>query len=143
MTDYTGVDLTTLPGHIAVRKKTVPVSVRFARGDGVTETLEGPVRHEKGDAIVTGVAGERWPVERARFLASYDPLPPAEPGTDGPYRARAADAAAWRAEGPCTVKTTRGETLNGEAGDWIVRYEKGDYGIVKADLFDRLYTRKD
>ena len=43
-------------------------NVVFAEVAGVCETLEGAVPYKSGDAIVTGVADERWPVSREYFL---------------------------------------------------------------------------
>jgi hypothetical protein len=38
------------------------------------ETMEGPQRAEAGDWIIEGVAGELWPVARAKALEKYEPL---------------------------------------------------------------------
>ena len=54
-------DLTADPRALHVCKRLVPVPVAFALADGVCETLEGPVHYQKGDALLTGVQGERYP----------------------------------------------------------------------------------
>ena len=81
-------DLTTDPRALKVTKKPIPVSVAFAPADGVCGTLEGPVRYRAGDAILTGVQGEHWPIQRDAFLASYAPVPPTRAGEDGSYDIR-------------------------------------------------------
>ena len=43
-------------------------------------------RVRAGDAVLTGVRGEHWPVQRHLFLASYAPVPPTEAGQDVIYR---------------------------------------------------------
>ncbi len=66
------MDLRNEPKAITVMKKPVPVKVEFATEDGVMQTKEGPVRYEKGQAILTGVQGERWPMPRERLEATYN-----------------------------------------------------------------------
>jgi len=44
--------------------------VHFAAAAGQLQTLEGPVAYAAGDAIVTGVAGEQWPVPADSFAAA-------------------------------------------------------------------------
>ena len=60
--------------------------IRFAHAPGVVQTLEGPVSHGSGAAVVTGGAGEPWPVERARFEETYEAIAPTCMGEDGAYR---------------------------------------------------------
>src|SRR4051794_41552182 len=73
-------DLAADPRAPRVTKKPTPVQVEFAAADGVCETLEGPVRFRAGDAILTGVQGERWPVRRDLFMAGYQAVPPTPTG---------------------------------------------------------------
>src|SRR5262249_10597889 len=77
--------LAAAPRTLRVCKKPAPVRTEFAGADGVCATLEGPVRYKAGDAIVTGVRGEQWPVERESFPASYEPVPPTRAGNSGNY----------------------------------------------------------
>ncbi|MCL1889124.1 MAG: DHH family phosphoesterase [Desulfovibrionaceae bacterium] len=122
-----------------VRKKAVQVRVEFARQDGVLETLEGRVAYTPGDALITGVAGERWPVRPEMFRFTYFPVPPATDGQDGTYQARPVEALALRLNTPFLVTTRSGETLRGRPGDWLLQYASGDHGIVDAGLFEILY----
>ncbi len=62
------------------RKKPVEVEVEGP----VTEpeeivTLEGTMRADVGDYIITGVQGERYPCKPGIFLATYEPVHEQEP----------------------------------------------------------------
>jgi hypothetical protein len=71
------------PGVCKVRSKPVERAVRFATAPGVMDTPEGPVRYAAGDAIVTGEAGECWPISIAKFRVLYDPATGGTMGIDG------------------------------------------------------------
>ncbi|NML63067.1 hypothetical protein HHL21_18675 [Massilia sp. RP-1-19] len=58
-------------GWTSARKREHQVSVRFAAAAETVETGEGPVDAAPGDAIITGAAGETWPVARAVFALRY------------------------------------------------------------------------
>ena len=53
-------------------KKPIVVDFEFAKEDGVMETLEGQMRYNKGDAIITGVIGEKYVCRRDIFNQTYD-----------------------------------------------------------------------
>ena len=53
------------------RKKSVIVEFEFAKEDGETKTLEGVLHYKKGDAIITGVKGEKYPCRRDIFDQTY------------------------------------------------------------------------
>ena len=42
-------------------RKNVIVEFEFATEDGEIKTLEGVVSYKKGDAIITGIKGEKYP----------------------------------------------------------------------------------
>lgn len=54
----------------------LPVVVRAYRTDRdeVIHTLEGVVVARRGDYVVTGVQGERYPCRRDIFEATYEPV---------------------------------------------------------------------
>lgn len=60
---------------VKVRKK--PVIVNAEKVDRTTyiETLEGRMKAEKGDWIITGVNGEKYPVKPDIFEKTYEVLP--------------------------------------------------------------------
>ncbi len=52
-------------------KKPVIVEFEFANEDGEVEALGGVVKYTKGDAIMTGVKGEKYPCRRDIFDKTY------------------------------------------------------------------------
>ncbi len=134
------------PRRVLVSKRRVRVAVAFATSTGSLETLEGRVAYRAGDAIVTGGAGERWPVPRATFFATYRPLVGGEGGRDGLYESL--PQTSWavhldEAEGPLRVVTSTGSALLAQSGDWIVERRPGDLHVVNRDLFPSLYETCD
>jgi PGDYG protein len=137
-------DLKTEPWALQVRKKPLPVHVRFASADGVCETLEGPVRYRRGDAILTGSRGEQWPVGRDGFLTGYQPDPPTIAGEDGTYRKRPVTVLARRLDRAMSVPVGwQHDPLQGRPGDWLLRYEDGSHGVVNDAIFRETYEPAD
>lgn len=126
------------------RKRPLALRVTFADADGTLDTREGPVAYRRGDALLTGTAGERWPVPRERFDATYEPVAPLRAGKPGAYRKRPAVVWAKRMRDAFAVQLSdeRG-TLRGEAGDWLVQYAPGDLSVVDDDVFERSYELLD
>lgn len=56
------------------RKKPVEIKFRIAEQTEEIKTLEGTMRAEKGDFIITGVKGEQYPCKPDIFHATYDIL---------------------------------------------------------------------
>ena len=118
------------------------VTVEFAAAAGELMSLEGPNRHAPGDALITGAGGERWVVSRERFDAKYAPaaagLAHGEPGR---YRNRPAVVLAKRMDEPFAIvrAAAGGDRLTGAAGDWVMQYAPGDYGVVQAARFANVY----
>ena len=52
-------------------KKPVVIDFEFATEDGEVEALGGKVKYKKGDAIITGVKGEKYPCRRDIFDQTY------------------------------------------------------------------------
>jgi hypothetical protein len=123
-------------------KKVGSVAVEFAQSSRVIQTLEGNVRCSSGDAILTGVNGERWPVSRIRFVEMYEPAGDFAHGCDGQYRKKSsAYTLAKRMDAPFTVRVGEGDILTGKAGDWLTQYADGQQGIVADDIFRKTYQR--
>lgn len=134
-------DLAACPRALRVCKKPIPVRVEFATADGVCATLEGPVRFEVGDAVLTGVQGERWPVRRDLFLASYEPVPPAHAGANGNYRKAPSMVYALRLDRSRDVPVSwQDEPLQGRPGDWLLQYAEDNYGVVQDAIFRETYA---
>jgi hypothetical protein len=134
------MDLAADPAARRARKRPVSVSVQFAAREGTLATREGDVRYAAGDALLTGLAGDRWPVPRARFDATYDPVPPTRPGFWGVYRKRPIEVRAKRMDAPFAVELSAGRgTLRGNAGDWLVQYAPDDVAVVADAIFAATY----
>lgn len=134
------IDLRRDPAALVARRRPTTVEARFAAVAGSIATAEGDVRHSAHAAIVTGMAGERWPVERAAFAAGYEPVPPTRMGENGVYRRKSLAVLARRYGEPFEVALSEGRgTLRGEAGDWLVQHAPGSLGIVAAQVFAQSY----
>ncbi len=128
------------PRRADARKRELEVSVRFTPVDCTVATSEGTVFARRGDAILSGAAGEQWRVSRAHFADKYRPVAPTRPGEPGRYLSRPIRVMAVCMAGPFEVVLADGESrLQGLAGDWLVDYGDGSLGIVSADAFRRSY----
>ncbi|GKV54283.1 hypothetical protein NCCP2222_02300 [Sporosarcina sp. NCCP-2222] len=56
------------------RKKPIVVSAYRTDEIAFIETLEGTMKAEVGDWIVTGIKGEQYPVKPEIFLATYEAI---------------------------------------------------------------------
>jgi hypothetical protein len=120
--------------------KNEAVAVEFAASAGELMSLEGPNRYAAGDAIVTGSGGERWVVSRERFDAKYVPEGGIAHGQAGTYRNRPSIVLAKEMHEPFSIaRSAAGDILTGDAGDWVMQYAPGDYGVVKAARFAKVY----
>lgn len=117
--------------------------VAFAREEGICETLEGRVPFEVGDAIMTGLIGEHWPIAIEYFLATYVAVPPTVTGSDGQYRKRKIEVWVMELQEETTVELFNGAVLSGVSGDWLVQYKQGSFGFVERDTFRNTYTLLD
>jgi len=123
-----------------VQKKTIPVEVRFADADGVCKTKEGDVSYKAGDAIMTGVEGEQWPIERPKFDASYDAISPTKHGENGQYCKKPIQVFALQMNEPFYVNVSwSDDRLEGKPGDWLLQYGPDDYGVVSKSIFEATY----
>ena len=126
------------------RKRAIAVGVEFAADKGALQTREGPVSYALGDALLTGSEGERWPVPRATFDASYEPVPPIRHGKPGPYVKKPLVVWAKPMRGPFAVMLDRERgTLRGKPGDWLVQYAPDDLSVVGGSVFDKTYELLD
>lgn len=126
--------------HAACYVKDETVEVVFAQRAGSIASREGPNRFGAGDALLTGAGGDRWSVARQRFDARYRPLPPLQHGADGAYRNLPLPVLARQIASAFTVRRrVGGDLLHGCAGDWLLQYAPGDWGIVAQARFRQLY----
>ncbi len=137
------IDLLTDPDAQRVVKDET-VHVEFAAGEGELMSLAGPNRYLRGAALITGSTGDRCVVSRDRFDAKYVPADTSSThGAAGPYRNRPAVVLAKQMHEAfsLTRSAAGGDVLQGTAGDWIMQYAPGDYGVVQAARFAKVYRR--
>lgn len=126
--------------HVAARKLEREVQVRFTPEACTVHTPEGVVHAQAGDAILTGIAGERWRVSRAHFAAKYRPVPPTQAGQAGPYLSLRTRILALQMPEAFQVLLADGQSrLTGRASDWLVDYGDGSLGIVSQSIFATTY----
>ena len=121
-------------------KRPMEVKVVFSHSPTTVSTLEGAVECDVGDAIISGVRDECWPVDNARFALLYEPVPPTKMGENGVYRCQQQTVSAARLTIRChlALPDQRG-LLIGEVDDWLVQQPDGKLGIVAADIFTKTY----
>ena len=139
--DCTGEDIFRKKGAVRVVKKS-PVSVVFASEAGILNTREGQVAYEEGDALLYGIGGESWPVERELFFKTYAPaFDDIEPGQNGEYRKKEIPAWALQINEPFMLELPKQKgTLRGLVGDWLLQYSADEYGIVGREIFNATYV---
>lgn len=132
------------PAHRRAVKHERIVEVEFATQTHPIATLEGEVCAHEGDAIVTGVDDERWPVSRRRFDRKYRPVAPTRAGEAGRYVTVPIEVLALRVAEPFIVELPDVPArLHGKPGDWLVDYGDGALGVVAADVFAATYDLTD
>jgi PGDYG protein len=128
------------PRRIAALKLERQVQVAFTPAACIVQTPEGLVHARPGDAIITGIAGERWRVSRAHFGEKYRPVPPTQAGESGTYLSLRNRILAVRMNETFDVLLADGESrLTGHAGDWLVDYGDGSLGVVTNAIFANTY----
>ncbi len=122
--------------------KTEIVDVCFAPEAGELISLEGPNHYLGGDALITGSTGSRWSVTQSRFHDKYEAVPPTRPGTDGRYRAKPVPVLAKQIdEAFAAQRCAGGDQLHGKAGDWLLQYGPGDFGVAENSRFAQVYRK--
>ena len=141
MLELNDIDLTT--DFLAARYvKTEIVEVSFALSDGEIMSPEGPNRYQTGDALITGSAATRWSVSRDRFDAKYEAVAPTVANTRGRYKSKPVAVLARQIAEPFTAaRSTGGDLLHGEAGDWLLQYAPGDFGVARNERFRLVYKK--
>lgn len=117
------------------------MEVIFATDCGVIQTLEGKVQYNIGDAIVTGVKGEQWPVPIGRFNQTYIPAFPTAQGENGRYMRTQQYILARQLDGDLEVVLSSGSIISGSKGDWLVQYHEGDQAIINDEIFKITYEQ--
>jgi hypothetical protein len=122
--------------------KVEEVTVSFASEAGAVDSREGSNRFEIGDALIVGSTGDRWSVSRARFDAKYEPISPIVRGQAGRYRSKRVPVLAKQMPTAFSLaRSEGGDVIHGKAGDWLMQYAPGDFGIVEESKFAKVYRR--
>lgn len=122
-------------------KMPILAAVEFSQACGTVETLEGTVRYEAGDALMTGVEGECWPIARSRFEKTYEPVSELRMGEDGLYRKHPIVVAAVQTESDMVIALDLHNTeLLARPGDWIVTAPDGEQWVVAQEIFLKTYV---
>jgi hypothetical protein len=118
------------------------VQVTFANDDGELISREGPNRYVERDALITSATGDCWSVSRDRFDAKYEPLPGIRHGEEGAYRNKPIPVLAKQMRESFQIARSQGgDVLHGFAGDWLIQYAPGDFGVVEKIRFQQVYKR--
>jgi hypothetical protein len=128
------------PRRVFARKLEREIQVQFTPVACTVQTFEGVVHARPGDAIVTGIGGERWRVSHERFNEKYRPVPPTVAGQSGRYISLPNRILALAMTHSFDVLLADGiSRLSGHAGDWLVDYGDGSLGIVSPAIFATTY----
>lgn len=128
-------------GALPYEKKILSFDVVFSDKEQTIETLEGPVQCFPGDAIVTGISGERWPVRPEKFHQKYQPLAPTNKGESGRYQSLPVRVLAIRLKTDLKLPLAGGAgVLQGKPGSWLVQYEDQSQSIIADDIFAATYV---
>lgn len=120
-------------GGFKTYKKPNPIHYKTATDSGTIDTLEGPVRYEKGHKIITGPKGEQYPVSPESFFDKYDVD---DENTATPKKII---KYAKLADHDGVLHTSWGNLEYTKGNDYVVRHGEGDYGAVKKDIFHQTY----
>jgi hypothetical protein len=143
MVHITTIDLRT-SDRAAVYEKHEIVEVEFALTSGSVHSREGKNSYCAGDALITGSTKDRWSVTRGRFDAKYSPIASTQAGENGRYANIPAPVLAQVMTQEFSIERhSGGDVIHGKAGDWLLQYALGDYGIVEAAKFSKVYRRID
>jgi hypothetical protein len=128
----------------ALYEKNEVVEVEFAAASGSLQSREGKNTYATGDALIIGSTGDRWSVTRQRFDTKYDPIAPTRTGESGRYCNIPKPVLAQQMLQAFSIaRQAGGDVIHGKPGDWLLQYEPGDYGIVEAAKFSKVYRRID
>lgn len=134
------IDISQNPDAFQTRKLPIPVLVKFAVKPGILTTLEGPVPYAAGDAILTGIEGENWPITREHFDQTYQAVSPTKIGEAGEYLKRPITVWALQVTKTMDIPLNRSNsTLHAAPGDYIVQYAPNDWAVVANRIFAKTY----
>ena len=118
-------------------KRPAWLTYQLAEEERIVETKEGTQIARQGDAIVTGIKGERWPIPKDKH-DGYDFKE--ENGVTSISKKLALVAVAFANE-PMNVKLSWSDNpLEAKSDDAIVRYGANDFGVVDREIYEKTYA---
>ena len=108
-----------------------------AKDDGVIKTLEGPVKYNRGDYIMTGPDSEQYPISPETFERLKTDN---GDGTASPKKIIKLSKMADH-DGEVTLQYNGSQLAYHKGEDIIVRHGENDYGVVKKSIFAKTYER--
>ena len=116
-------------------KKPISVKFQYILAPIVVETLEGPVNAGPGHVLITGVAGEQYPISQKTFFETYN----VDEDLGVAYKRKVIVDAEQLTE-PKSVKVEWSDDyLTGKPGDWLITNDKGSQWIVEEKIFEQTY----
>lgn len=128
--------------HGLATPRKVKVDFRIAQEATQIESLEGSQTIPIGGVIITGLVGEHYGMSPQTFDKKYCDLVYHDESKSSGIATKNVDSTImyeWIL--PVTeinVHTWAGD-IHSSPGDYIVRYDKDDFGIIKPNLFTSLY----
>ena len=134
------------PDWIAVEKVS-PVYVRLISRKSTIQTLEGPIRANKGDYLCRGINNEQWAISKEDLQRRYKPAGIIEDGWEK-YLPDSSNCRIWAAEltVEAEIETPFGR-LKGQMGDFVLKEISQDsetplsYWIVNQHIFRKTYRK--
>lgn len=131
--------------NIKCQKKPIVLKFQVLEKDEMIQTKEGPVQGFKGNVVLTGTKGERWPMPWENFEKTYnfkwDAIEGAVASTTGEGWKKPITVSAVRLADTFKVKPSwSNDLLTGQKGDVLVKYGDNDFGIVSKDIFAETYS---
>lgn len=128
--------LTTLHQSVSAKyiKKPIEIKAQQTNETKVIKTLEGDVTANPSDWIVTGIAGEQYPIVDSQFKEIYEPI------ENGKFKRKPIKVTAWQTNRELLIPYGE-NTLKASIGDYIVKHPNGNFAPVKPDIFKQTYDK--
>ena len=118
-------------------KKPIRLKYRISDTDDTIKTKEGEVKCKEGDFILTGTEGELWPIKSEKFKSTYKQI------NKNFASKKKLIVYALQMKDIFRVKVNwSDDILEGKYNDYLIEYNKGDYGIVDELIFRKTYILK-
>ncbi|MFN8658487.1 MAG: PGDYG domain-containing protein [Candidatus Obscuribacterales bacterium] len=126
-------------GSPGVFAKTAITRALQLTGPTTIKTLEGTGTGDAGDYLVVGPKGEQYIVTQAKFESMYQATGTTTPIPDMQLWQKQGQVQAEQLQTDLTWKSSNGDTLHGEAGDWKLTSPTRVW-TVKPEIFAKTYT---